>query len=98
MGKIIASIILVLYACNTYGQYLTKVKSPNKDIILEFKVNQEGQPVYAVFEKQGTNNYFIKTRLQGRRSRFFSKPQYSKYNCKCISGKMEAGMGSVFRD
>lgn len=52
MGKIIASIILVLYACDTYGQYLTKVKSLNKDIILEFKVNQEGQPVYAVLKNK----------------------------------------------
>lgn len=48
MKKIITCIILVVYACNTYGQYITKVKSPDKDIILEFKVNQEGQPVYAV--------------------------------------------------
>ena len=52
MKKIITSIILVVYACNTYGQYITKVKSPDKDIILEFNVNQEGQPVYAVLKNK----------------------------------------------
>lgn len=52
MKKVITSILLLVYACHTYGQHISRVKSPHQNLRLEFSINQEGQPVYAVWKSK----------------------------------------------